>query len=128
MRKYFNACILAVLSLLIFSCSGDQDSDVAKSPNDVIDYQKMVRILVDYHLAEGSLKYYSRFGASPKILSSKIYTHILEKHSITRKEFRQSIKYYTKDTKRMKILYSDVLDRLSSLQSEIRARRNRSRK
>lgn len=116
---------LLFLSFMLFSCSGGGKKKTVDSPDDIIPHKKMVHVLVDYHLAEGSMKYYARYGASPKVLSQKIYSHILDKHNITREKFRRSMNFYTDNPDRMQLIYSDVLERLSSLQSKVRARRDR---
>ena len=115
---------LSAIILLLSSCSSsDHRTKTVDTPDDIINYDQMVDILVDYHLAESTVKYYTRYGAQPKPISEKIYSTVMEKHNITRKEFRKSIHYYTGKTERMQILYSDVMKKLSSLDSEISGRK-----
>lgn len=114
---------LLTLVFLLFACSSsDERPKTVNTPDDIIDYKHMVNILVDYHLAESTVKYYTHYGAQPKPISEKIYAMVLDKHNITRAEFRKSIKYYTSDTEYMQVLYSDVMEKLSSLDSKVSGR------
>lgn len=114
---------LSLLAFVLFACSSSgKRPETVDTPEDIIDYEQMVDIVVDYHLAESTVKYYTRYGAQPKPISEKVYAAVFEKHNISRAEFRKSIKYYTADTERMQILYSDVMERLSSLDSKISGR------
>ncbi|MFW6020183.1 MAG: DUF4296 domain-containing protein [Bacteroidales bacterium] len=118
MQKLIFFILIGIAAFSACSPSSDRPEKV-KTPDEIIDHEKMVDILVDYHLSENTIKYYRRYGIKPQQFSEKIYSTVLEKHNITHAEFQRSMEYYTKDTQRMQIVYSDVMEKLSSLQSEI---------
>ncbi len=113
--------LLFVVTLLIFSSCNreDEDNGLKNPPDDVIAYDRMVDILVDYHWSENAIKYMMRYGASPGPLSERIYHTVLEKHDITRQEFARSMAYYSSDPNRMEALYTSVMEELSSLQGKL---------
>ena len=118
MQKLFFSILMSIV--LLSSCSPSKERpEKVETPNDIIEHEKMVDILVDYHLSENTIRYYRRYGIKPQPLSNKLYSTVWEKHNITQKEFQHSLDYYTDDSERMQILYSDVMERLSSLQSEV---------
>ncbi|MCF8219489.1 MAG: DUF4296 domain-containing protein [Bacteroidales bacterium] len=118
MQKSFFIFLASIMFLASCNPSGRRPEKV-KTPDNIINHEKMVDILVDYHLGENTIKYYRRYGIKPQQFSDKIYSTIWTKHNISKEEFDRSLKYYTKDTQRMQIVYSDVMERLSSLQSEV---------
>ncbi len=108
----------------MLSCSGEEKkSKKVKTPEDVISHDRMVDILVDYHLTESTIKYYMRYGVNVKQLTEKIYDRVLEKHNITRSDFKYSMDFYSEKPERMEMLYMDVMEKLSSIQSEQRRRK-----
>ncbi|MFO8086207.1 MAG: DUF4296 domain-containing protein [Bacteroidales bacterium] len=110
-----------ILLILLVSC-GSQSSRPEKinTPENILSHDKMVDVLVDFHLAESTVKYYTEYGAKPQQIAARIYPEILEKHQISRKEFRNSMDFFTEEPERMQVIYSDVMEQLSSRESEIR--------
>lgn len=108
--------------LLLSACSpSSKRPDKVKTPDHIISHDEMVAILVDYHLAESTLKYYTRYGPETRQLADKIYDTVMEKHHINRKQFRNSMDFYSAKPERMRIVYADVMEKLSSIQSQVRA-------
>jgi protein involved in sex pheromone biosynthesis len=113
--------IIATLLLLSGCSPSSKRPDKVKTPDHIINHEEMVAILVDYHLAESTLKYYTRFGPETRQLSDKIYDTVMDKHQISRKQFRNSMDFYSAKPERMRIVYADVMEKLSSIQSQVRA-------
>lgn len=110
--------VLFILSLIVLlSCEGEQEQE-----KNIIDKNKMARILVDIHLAEGrvnqaklpldtALSYY-------KYLESNIY----HEYGIDSAAFNRSMRHYSENIRELDNIYEVVLDSLnlrSAKQDEI---------
>ncbi|MEI6124407.1 MAG: DUF4296 domain-containing protein [Bacteroidota bacterium] len=105
--------------LLIFiftACSREKN---VKIPNNIIPPDKMVIILVDFHLAEAVIVDKQQKKEDVNQWTNYYYSSILLKHNITRKKFRDSMKFYTENIEEMEKIYKEVVVELSKTQSRI---------
>lgn len=79
----------------------------------------MVQIIVDMHLADAMLISPLVQQKPFKINSEKFYSAILEKHKISKKSFEENLNYFSSDTAQFKIIYKDVIKRLTILQGDL---------
>lgn len=102
-------------------------------PADIINKDKMVKILLDVHLVDGSLMV---FGAKDTIYkyATNRYGLLFKKHGVDSATFKKSVKYYAGKPDELVKMYDEVADILkakkdsvSKLQSKFVAREARKR-
>lgn len=105
----------SVLTLFI-SCTGKTNS----IPSRVIPKDKMVDVLVDIHLAEAAAD--NRGFTKPEInlmMASK-YDSIFQKNETTFEQFKFSYDYYMNHPAEFSDIYSEVVNKLTTLVSKVR--------
>lgn len=110
-HKYYSLfLILVVLS----SCS------LFKSSDELLPESTLVDVLVDIHMADGILavKGYNIVRDSSKI--ELVYNDVMKKHNITQKQFDKTIKYYTKSPREFELVYEQVSEELSKIDSKFK--------
>lgn len=78
----------------------------------------MVDILTDIQIVEAKLTFETRSSISFEQLSKKYYESVFAKYNISREEFEESMHYYENNIEEMNNIYSDVITKLSQVQSE----------
>ncbi|MBP6976863.1 MAG: DUF4296 domain-containing protein [Bacteroidales bacterium] len=121
-KNSWPAWILCVLLLyLISGCrTGGSRSEIAAAPDDLIAADSMVKILVDVHLIESSLKTIHTKKQDNEHFTDRYYTTLFEKHHITRQQFLRSMDYYERNAGQLEKIYENVIIELSKLESEVR--------
>jgi len=106
MRKIF---ILLIITLLV-SCGGN--------PRGVLSEKKMVAVITDLNLAEGTL---SAAGIlwSDKQKKEAYYNYIFEKHGITLAQLDTSFVWYARKPTKLEAIYEKVNANLTKMQSEL---------
>jgi len=110
--------ITFILCLFVFYSCGSRDEKL-KVPDNIIQPQEMVSILVDFHLIEASLSLSQDKREDVNQTSNFRYRSVMEKHKITRAKFDESIRYYSGHMKEMHKIYQQVVVELSTTQSRI---------
>lgn len=103
--------MVTVVSVLL-SCS--------RTPNNVIDSDKMEDLLIDIHKAEAymeSNKYIAHNKAAQDSIKNKIYA----KHNVTKAEFDSSMIWYGANLKEYIEIYDNVINRLQSEDNKLLA-------
>lgn len=100
----------------LFSCSQKQQ---AERPAYLINKDEMVKIMVDMHLVEtaANLKVYPPDSAQQ--LYQNNFASIFLTHGVTQEKYDSSLFYYATQTNQMNIIYDQVLESLSELESEV---------
>ena len=110
--KYFLAAIL-FSAFLISSCAKKQ----IIIPPDIIPKEKMVELLVDFHLAESLAQSQVMFDDAKK-LKQEYYKFIFEKHQVDYIEFKKSIAFYSANPALFTEIYESAVTELSKKQAE----------
>ncbi len=79
---------------IFLSCNKIENS----SQKDIINREKIVKIIVDIHIADAAISVNSVYKRKKIEEIKSYYSSIFEKHNITKKEFETSIAYYTENT------------------------------
>lgn len=110
MRTYI---LFSIILLLVASCSVFNHK-----PKGIIDDDKLVDILVDIHLADGTLAVagYNINKDSTKI--ELLYQDVLNKHNITQQEFEKTIDFYSDDPHHLESIYEQVSEKLAKIESK----------
>ncbi len=112
MKKIFVLLLITTL----FSCNKVKNSHV---PADIIPEDKMVEIIVDVSIAESAINIQQRRGIAANKNVKKYFDEVFKKHNVKKEDFQKSFKYYSRDPKEMKKIYTEVIEDLSRKQSEI---------
>lgn len=110
-----NYLYFILLFILIFSCRTNKN----KQDTSVITRKDLVDIIVDLHKLDGILSVYSIRKEYTSDQIHELYDKIIEKHGYTRKQFENSIVYYTADLERFNDLYDKVINELSKMESAV---------
>jgi len=106
--------IISIITLLLFSC---QEKVVEAPPP--INKEQMVNIITDIQLVEAKLNYEKRDDVRKQKLTEKYYESVFSKYNISEEEFEESLYYYKKDIEALDQIYSDVITKLSKIESDI---------
>ena len=114
--------LLSGLCFLIMLAACDGNNLLHNRPSDVLDSDMMISLLVDIHLTDASLKLNQPSQQSTQI--SKYYSSkfapVFKKHKTTAAVFINSMKWYSRNIADLEEVYTEVITRLSTLESEIR--------
>jgi len=102
------------LLLLILSCKPEKE----QIPADVLPKDKMVEILVNVHLVEGSIALQRLTGVQLDLLASKKYDSLFMAEKVPVTNFRSSYDYYLDHPKDLDDIYQEVVNQLSTLQGK----------
>ena len=111
-RKY----LILPLLLLVAACVPDQ---IVEKPNNLIKEEQFVEVLCDIHLADAVLSNQRLHDKNLTDTSASYYNYIYIKHSITRYQFNQSLKYYSADPENFDKMYRDVVSRMEKLANKL---------
>ena len=103
--------LLIVFSL--FSCKKQQ------TPDYVIPFNNMVDIIVEIHITDGLLTSSKVRRELIKLDTTNYYDAILNKYNYKRQDFDTSLYYYTKNIDQYDLIYDEVLNRLSEIESKL---------
>jgi hypothetical protein len=122
--KLTNNYLLTGISILILlfsiQCQSDGRNDNNPVPVNLIPADSMIRILVDVHLIESSLKIVQTKKPDNERYTDSYYLTLFQKHHITRQQFIQSLEYYERDATQLEKIYEKVIIELSKLESQVR--------
>lgn len=105
--------LIVAIVFIVSSCSL-----LSNKPKGLINEEDLVNVLVDIHFADAvvSIKGYRVMQDSLTI--NLLYDDILKKHDISRKQFDQTIQYYSKNVNKYDRIYDQVLEILSKKQKQ----------
>ncbi len=106
--------ILFYLSVL-FLCACNRD----KTPDDLIDKEKFIPLLVDVHLADGYLGTRSQLPDSLSYRGNGLYAAVFKRYGVDSAQFRKSYKYYSYHLNDIKDIYKEVVARLTAKNDSI---------
>ena len=109
-----NLCYPCAILFFIFSCKQAEE----KIPSDILSKEKMVKVLVDIHLAEANVTIKNLAGDDANKLATAYYQHIYKSHRISKEEFKKSFLFYSQHPQLLEKIYDEVLSELSKKQVE----------
>ena len=112
--------LLAFIFLIIQPACTRKLTEEAIPPVDLIPQEQMVDIILDLHVYDAIMNSMKR---KPKKIQNEerfyLYNSVIEKHKITREQFKASFKYYQEDIEVMDQIYEEVEKKLNIMKSEI---------
>ncbi len=111
MRIYIGLFFSALLFLA--ACSGDSP------PSGILERQRMINLLVEVHLADGSLYNQQQLPDSLYKYGAARYLSIFKKLHTDSIQFRKSFKYYTTRPEQLQAMYDEVSQSLKKKNDSI---------
>ena len=90
-------------------------------PENLIDDDIFISILVDMHIANSQSLKPSEDGMQPKRNLYLMHDYIFTKHEIVRADYDSTVSYHMKFPDRYAKLYESVLNQLSKIEGELKA-------
>jgi hypothetical protein len=112
---YINLIKLFIVSLLLFSCKPKHEEDEAV-PETLLTEEQLVNVLTDAYSAEGASGINVKNATGEKFDSTYRFNPLKDNH-IEKAKFDSTMAYYTKHPKKLKIIYTKVLEKLSVAQA-----------
>lgn len=111
--RYFLIIIMIILTL---SCSKN------RVPKGILKEKQITPVLVEIHLAEAIFAQRYSQENTRENYQEDLYLSILKKYKIDRKVFEKSVLYYGEHPVKYKLVYDEVLNRLSEMSAKSRAK------
>jgi hypothetical protein len=94
-------------------------------PSGILSKDKMADLLVDINLAESAMRVGKDQHSSlaDSMYQKSMYLKVYEKNDVTPDEFRKSLDFYTKNIEDLNDIFTEVIDRLNSMQAEIEGKK-----
>lgn len=107
--------IIVLLVITVLSaCKNKEDV-----PEDILDKSLLKKVLIDVHLADASFFTVDPRNTDSSFTPENVYYSIFKNHQITRKQFEESVKYYSRQPEVLAGIYEDVIHELSRMEAEV---------
>jgi hypothetical protein len=117
MRVIKSVFIAIILGVIAASCGSSRMS----VPENIVQKEELVPLLVDIHLTDAILSKDKRPHAEKYEKAMTLYPSVLLKHNIDRAVFDSTIKFYVKYPEEFAKIYDDVLRELSILEGRLQS-------
>lgn len=104
---------LLFLLFIWFFISCNENENVSPVSPQILGKEKMTAILVDIHIAESAIKL-----KVDSAYAEKTFHKIFSKHSVTKEQYEQSLKFYVDNPEMLNEIYENVLSEISRMQGE----------
>ena len=109
-RKSNHIVFLTIVCSFLFATA------CTNRPKEVLNPNKMVKVLTDLHKLDGII---AAEGMEYTEINALYYEHILEKHNINQAIFDSSLVWYTRNPKRFEKVYIKVVENVTDWENEI---------
>jgi hypothetical protein len=103
--------------VLFTHCKNNNDSN---TPKNLIGDAKMVDLLTEIHLVEGSVTPMLLQSDSATQYVMNNYNFLFKKYNTDQDKFKETMHYYVQHPKELDKVYEQVIENLSKMQSEIK--------
>lgn len=107
--------LIIITTLCFSSCKPPQEEDEVIPPN-ILGEEQFVKVLTDAYLCEGASGINIKNVNGDKFDSAYAFNP-LKDNGIAKAQFDSTIAYYSNHPKKMKIVYEEVLEKLSQIQA-----------
>tara|TARA_R110001592_G_scaffold205863_1_gene456454 strand:- start:3678 stop:4022 length:345 start_codon:yes stop_codon:yes gene_type:complete len=112
MNFRMSAALFIITVGLFLGCKNEKTNN-----KDTLAKETMVSIIAEVELSQAAFKIEDQ---DKKIDLDKITSLIFEKYHTSKKQFDESMRYYTKNPKELEEIYSEVISEISRLQADSR--------
>jgi hypothetical protein len=118
MKKISTILFLALL--VVFSCS----KPPVEKPENLIEQERMINILVDVHMAEAAFNSRRhRDSLVQRSSSTDFYYSILQEHEVQDSVFERSLVFYASQPRQFERMYRKVMNQLTEIEQEYSGRK-----
>lgn len=117
MSRFLHLIISLLVILLLLSC----DQKKMQVPENMMQPEELVPLLVELHLADGYLHNLKITQYQKRDTAFYLYPGILKKYEVSRPQLDSTILFYGKHPDEFSKLYDKVLEELSKMEGEARA-------
>lgn len=107
------------LLIFIFGCAPSNPDDEVAIPDDILGKEKMIDILVDLQLVEGTLILKRSIGKAYLPYKEFYFNHVFEKHQVSREKFEESLDFYKDHLYLLNEIYGEVINKLKEMKKEL---------
>lgn len=108
---------IVILFLLQSSCTQDKKKD--EIPSVLLNVEQMEEIILDIHLAEGTLNFKRNIGQNLDEQKNLYFDQLFREHGVNQRIFEQNLLFYNRNPKQMDVIYDSVIKRLERMQENI---------
>jgi hypothetical protein len=101
--------LLLSVSLVIIASCDSGPRRFADKKSDILPEKKMQAVLRDIHIADGALKSNNVPKDSTAYYARGYYQAVLDKHNVTIKAYKRSIKYYIHNPDVLNAMYDSII-------------------
>ena len=105
---------------LLTDCNLERGNNTDPLPPNLIPSDTLVKILVDVHLIEASLKIKHTKKPDNERFTNLYYNQLFNKYGITREQLNQSLTYYQRHAEIFDKIYEQVITELNKLESQVK--------
>lgn len=115
-RLLFGLCLI----LMLVACN--ENNLLHPRPSDILSSDQMIPLLVDIHLTDAAVKLNqsAQEASAINLYYSKAFAPVFKKYNTTPVAFDNSMKWYARHIDQLGDIYTEVITRLSTLESETR--------
>ena len=122
MKRLF--LLIFVPILLLCSCAPKEDLSSEKVPENIIQPDSMVDVIVDMQLIEAVMREHRLTGKFEDSLAIVSFEKVFVKHNTNKEKFEESLSFYKQNLQLYEKIYENVITRLSQIQSEVSTPKN----
>lgn len=112
--------ILFLALIVVFACS----KPPVKKPENLIEQERMINILVDVHMAEAAFNSRRhRDSLVQRSSSTDFYYSILQEHEVQDSVFERSLVFYASQPRQFEKMYRKVMNQLTEIEQEYSGRK-----
>jgi Domain of unknown function (DUF4296) len=112
--------IIIILFSIAISCSCSNKKKEVKIPDDIMPKDSMVIVIKEVHLVEAAIFMQQQQGLNQdKRLVKQYYNHLFTSLDVDLNYFKKSLKFYSFNPIEMEKIYTEVVNQLSMLESEV---------
>ncbi|MBT3207535.1 MAG: DUF4296 domain-containing protein [Bacteroidetes bacterium] len=116
MIKILSKLILVNFAILLFSCNSSEES----IPNNIINVEKIVPLIVDIHISDGILVSKQQKSRKSKFEYKDYHDVLFLKHNVTKSQFDSSIAFYSYNLNIYEDIYEKVMNELRKREAELK--------
>jgi len=112
-----------IILTIMFAYSCNHIKEKKEKPEGLIPKSEFVDIMIDIRMVETSIRQKISKGNNAIKSTDYYYSYIFKKHNITPEQFNTSLKYYSSEVKEMQDINVQVVERLTQMESEVKAQK-----
>jgi hypothetical protein len=110
--------IFFIITAIAFGCSPPDEKKSVKIPDSIISPDSMVSLIADLQIVEATLREYKRLGKEDEARTEAFLAEVFAKHQVTPQHYDSSTVWYEQHLQIYQQIYTDVVTRLSLMQTE----------